>query len=263
MQKDSPIITVIIAALNNAKFFEQCLQSITTQTYPQKELIVIDGGSTDETLSIIKSHKHRITYWESEPDRGIYHAWNKALKHAHGDWMCFLGADDYLWNRQVFTDLVPHLMKAEKSGIKIVYGQVARVNSQGHILKLMGKPWEKIGWLMTHGMPLPHTGLMHHRSLFEIHGVFDETFQIAGDYEILLRELKKGKALFADGLITTGWRSGGISESRFLFAHREIAQARRRHGFRGFSWVWLAVHCRGFVREYWRRLFQNKRPPGK
>jgi len=253
----SPLITTVIAVLNKAETLERCIKSVLEQLYTRIEIIIIDGGSKDGTIDILNAYTKKIAYWESEKDDGIYNAWNKALNHSHGEWICFLGADDYLWNAHVFADLVPYLINAANSEIKVVYGQVARVDNRGKIIKLMGKPWEKIHWLMTHGMPLPHTGLMHHRSLFEVHGIFDETFQIAGDYELLLRELKKGTALFADGLITTGWRSGGISESRFLFAHKEIAQARRRHGFRGFSWVWLAVHCRGFIREYWRRLFQN------
>jgi hypothetical protein len=103
-------------------------------------------------------------------------------------------------------------------------------------------------------MPLPHTGLMHHRRLFEDHGPFDETFRIAGDYELLLRELKAGQALFAESIMTVGWASGGISESDFLSAHREMDKARKLHGFNRFSWIWTAVHLRGVLRHFWRLL---------
>jgi hypothetical protein len=179
------------------------------------------------------------------------------LQYARGEWICFLGADDYFWDKNVLTDLSPHLVKAAIGKIKVVYGQAARVDRNGRILKLMGKPWEKTRWLMPHGMPLPHTGLMHHRSLFEKHGLFDETFQIAGDYDLLLRELKSGKALHARDLIVAGWQSGGISDLKFLFAHREIGQARRKNGFHNLSWVWLAVHARGLFRAYWRQLIRK------
>jgi len=255
-QDKFPLITTVIAVLNKSKTLERCLKSILGQRYPSFEIIVMDGGSTDGTVDILKTYTKKIAHWESEKDNGIYHAWNKALGYSRGDWICFLGADDYLWNNRVFEELLPYFIRAGKSDIKIVYGQAARVDGKNRLIKLMGKPWENIRWLVPHGMPLPHTGLMHHRSLFQIHGVFDETFQIAGDYELLLRELKTGRALFAEGIITVGWESGGISESSFLYSHKEIARARKKHGFHAFSWVWLAVHAKGVLRYYFHRLIR-------
>ncbi len=251
-----PLITIIVAVLNCSKTLKRCIESIITQTYPHKELIIIDGGSTDGSLSIINAHSDKITYWESKPDRGIYHAWNKALKHSHGEWVCFLGADDYFWNKDVLANLAVCLRKARNSGIRVVYGQMARVDIKGHILKLMGKPWEKIRWLMQHGMPLdlPHPGLMHHRSLFEEHGLFDESFKIAGDYEFLLRELKNGKALFANNLRTVGCKVGGIADSFKLLAQKEVARARQKNGLRTLTWVWLAVYTRSLIRKQLQKL---------
>lgn len=251
----NPLFTIIVAVLNSKESLEPCIESVNNQTYPYKELIIIDGGSTDGTVEILKDNNDKIAYWESKPDRGIYHAWNKALEHSRGDWICFLGADDYFWNKNVLADLSPHLVKAEGLGIKVVYGQAAKVDRKGRILKLLGKPWEKIRWLMPHGMPLPHTGLMHHRSLFEKHGLFDETFKIAGDYDLLLRELKNGEAIYVRDLIVAGWQAGGISDHKFLSSHREMGRARRKNAFHNPSWVWLAVHVRGFLRNCWRRLF--------
>jgi glycosyltransferase involved in cell wall biosynthesis len=258
-----PLFSIIVAVLNSKDTLEQCIESVISQTYPHKELIIIDGGSVDGTIEILKDKNNKIAYWESKPDQGIYHAWNKALKHARGDWICFLGADDYFWGDRVLSDLHPHITKAENSGIHVVYGQAAIIDNNERILKYVGKPWEKIRWLMPHGMPLPHTGLMHHQSLFKTHGGFDETFQIAGDYDFLLRELKNAEAIYAQGLIVAGWRAGGISDHKFLLGHREMARARRKNGFYNLSWVWIAVHVRGFLRNYWRRFVQNKTNPEK
>ena len=255
--KNNPLITIIVAVLNGRETIRQCIKSVNNQTYPYKELIIIDGGSTDGTVEILKDNNDKIAYWESKPDRGIYHAWNKALEHSRGDWICFLGADDYFWSKNVLTDLSPHLVNAADSGIKVVYGQMARVNKRGHILKLDGKPWENVRWLMRHGMPLPHPGLMHHRYLFESHGFFDETFRIAGDYEFLLRELKNGQALYVSGIRTVGNQVGGIADSSNLLAHREVARARRKNGLSPLSWVWLAVYARAFLREHWRQFVRK------
>jgi hypothetical protein len=254
IKDENPLFTVIVAVLNNKGAIERCIENINNQTYPHKELIIIDGGSTDGTVEILKNNDDKLAYWESKSDSGIYHAWNKALKCARGEWICFLGADDYFWSNNVLTDLCPHLAKAADLQIKIVYGQTARVDRNGCILKLVGKPWEKVSWLMPHGMPLPHTGLMHHQSLFKTHGLFDETFQIAGDYEFLLRELKNSDALYVHDIIVAGWQAGGISDQKFLSSHIEMGRARRKNGFTTPSWIWLAVHVRGFLRNYWRRL---------
>ncbi|MDL5501794.1 MAG: glycosyltransferase, partial [Candidatus Methanoperedens sp.] len=98
---------------NGAKTLQRCIDSVSNQSYLNKELIIIDGGSTDGTIEILRSSQDKITYWQSGPDNGIYDAWNKALDHARGDWICFLGSDDYLWKSNVFEEIMPHLVKAE------------------------------------------------------------------------------------------------------------------------------------------------------
>ena len=256
--KQKTLITVIIAVYNGIETLQRCISSILSQTYSHKELIIMDGGSTDGSVEILKFYGDEITYYESKNDRGIYHAWNKALKHANGEWICFLGADDYFWSNTVLNDLLPFLLKAAKDDIKIVYGQAVKVNIEGKIIKLVGKPWDKIQWLMYHGMPLIHAGIMHHRSLFELHGFFDETFKIAGDYDFLLRELKHGKALFAEGVRTVCHQKGGISDSMNLLTNKEIAIARRKNGLNAFSLIWTVVYLRALLRNLWRQVRSNR-----
>jgi glycosyltransferase involved in cell wall biosynthesis len=254
MNTETPLITVIVAALNCSKTLERCLESIVAQTYGGRELIVMDGGSTDGTLAILDSYKDKIGYWESRPDHGIYHAWNKALRHAQGDWICFLGADDFFWDKKVLDHLLPHLSLASGRGIHVVYGQIVKLDERGHALNFEGKPWKKIQWLMKHGMPLPHPGLMHHGSLFKRHGLFDETFRIAGDYEFLLRELKNGKALYAANVRTVGCQIGGIADSLKCLAQREVMRARIKNGLPALTWLWLLVYTRSIIRVQLKKL---------
>ena len=107
---------------------------------------------------------------------------------------------------------------------------------------------------MRHGMPLIHSGIMHHRNFFHDHGLFDESFVIAGDYEFLLRELRTGHALFADDVRTVDHQAGGLSDSRKIETLLEIERARRMHGLPGFSWVWTAVYIRTFLEKQWRKI---------
>ena len=249
----NPLFTIIVAVLNNKEFLERCIESVNNQTYPHKELIIIDGGSTDGTVDILKDNDDRIAYWESKTDRGIYHAWNKALDHAHGEWICFVGADDYFYNLQTLENTVPHLNRAIESGIKLVYSQVVQVNEARQPVRILGKPWEKISWQIRYGMPLhfPHPGMMHHRSLFQEHGRFDQTFKIAGDYEFLLRELKikKKKALYT-GFKTMDSQIGGLSYSNQLATLKEARKARLKNGLPGFSWFCMAVYIRAILRKF-------------
>ena len=260
----APKITVIVSVLNRAQTLERCLESVVSQKLAEKELIMIDGGSTDGSLSVIRSYNDNISFWESGPDRGVYHAWNKALNHVRGEWICFLGADDYFWDNDVLSTIEPHLKKAVDSGIKIVYGEAAKINRKGRVIKTVGKPWKKIQWLMRHGMPFIHAGVMHHHSLFKDHGLFDESFIIAGDYEFLLRELISGPALFALGIRTVGHGTGGLSDSNKIENLRETAKARRMHGLPSFSLIWTAIYIREFLRSHkfmgiFRRQIHSKK----
>src|SRR5262245_53834223 len=157
-------ISVIVAVYNGAATLRQCIDSVANQTYPNRELIVIDGGSTDGTVQILEENASKLTYWESSPDRGIYDAWNKGLDRARGDWICFLGADDYLWSDTVMERIEPHLRAAAPA--RVVYGRVAVVNKASEVSRYDGIPWEEARRAFEHTMTIPHPGLLHHRVLF-------------------------------------------------------------------------------------------------
>lgn len=225
-----PKISVIVAVYNGSATLCRCLKSIFSQSYNNYEIIVMDGGSKDGTVKILQENANRIDYWESTPDRGIYHAWNKALRHAKGDWVCFLGSDDFFWNNEVLKNLIPGLKVATNDSVRLVYGRVASVNKNGEVKNLLGVPFNRINSVLAHQMP-PHPGLLHSSLLFREHGTFDESFRIAGDYELLLRELKTGDAMFISDLIVTGVQYGGISCNKATF-WRLVAEdiaARKKH----------------------------------
>ena len=240
-----PIISVIVAAYNGARTLQHCIDSVSDQTYPNKELIIIDGGSTDGTIDILMTNNDKIAYWKSEPDNGIYNAWNKALDHTTGDWICFLGSDDYLWKNSVFEEIMPHLIRAESQGIRMVYGQVARVTHRNKISCIDGYPWENT-WrsIIIDGIgTFTHQGMFHHRSLFELYGGFDESFKIAGDYELLIRVFKDDRnAIFVDGVIVTGMQVGGIT-SHCLDLVREYARARKKNRLKVITVPWLISYA--------------------
>lgn len=249
-----PVISVVVATFIAVASLDRCIESVVGQTYPQKELIIIDGGSNDGTVEILKASNEKIAYWVSEPDRGIYHAWNKALLRARGEWICFLGADDLFWDATVLARISEQLRGLAPS-IRVVYGQNMLLNGRGESLYPMGASWETLRRKFQTSMCLPHPGMMHHRSLFEQHGPFDESFRIAGDYEMLLRELKHADALFIPNLVVAGVRQGGISSnpSSALLVLSEARRAQRMHGqrFPPLPWMW------SMIKVYLRFLLWN------
>ena len=228
--QSNPIFSVIVPVSNGVSTIGRCLQSISVQTTSDWELIVIDAASTDGTQAILAHYGDAISYWESETDRGICHAWNKALAHARGDWLMFLGADDKLANSGVLAHALPDL--PDPAVARVAYGSINLVAQDGQIIGSAGRPWEEAGEAFYRYNTLPHQAVFHHRSLFDRHGRFDETFRICGDYEMLLRELKSAQPWFMPDFVVADVAVGGLSmrESSAFLATREVRRAQHRHG---------------------------------
>jgi len=242
-----PRITTVVAVLNGAATISRCINSVSQQTYAGKELIVIDGGSSDGTVDVLKANTEKITYWESEKDNGIYNAWNKALEHVTGEWVIFLGADDFLWDAVVLEKLASYLMKVQEN-TKVVYCQSILVDSEKNELARLGEPWHKIKRRFPYTMGIPHSATFYRRPVFNDRGKFDESFRIAGDFEFLLREFRYSKPLFIPDLVTTGMQHGGVSSNaaNSLLVLREMRIAQKRYGFTipGLTWIILFTRVR-------------------
>ena len=251
-----PLISVVVAVFNGAETLKRCIDSVSSQTYKKSELIVMDGGSLDGTKDLIESNSQYIAYWESERDRGIYHAWNKALNVAHGDWMIFLGADDYFVDDNALARIASHLQRNSLFA-RVVYGRVNLVRKDGTVIGTFGSQWnrKRFSQLMT----LPHQGVFHHRSLFQEGGYFNEEFRIAGDYELLLRELKSRDPIFiADVKIASMQFGGKSSDQRFsIETLREIRRAQILNGVTTVSIPWLWAFVKAQVRHFFYRVLGN------
>ena len=223
-----PLISVVVAVYNGAATLPACMESVRAQTYPRKELLVIDGGSTDGTPEILRRSAARLAYWVSEPDRGIYHAWNKALARAKGDWICFLGADDRFHDAEVLRDLA---RIAATTRHRVVYGRMDLVTRSGRVAQTVGRPWAQARREFLAGFMFPHPGALHHRSLFQERGGFDESYRYAGDYELMLREVVSRGAEFVDRVLVDMAVLGMTARPQTIHdVLREVVRARRAHG---------------------------------
>jgi glycosyltransferase involved in cell wall biosynthesis len=210
---------------------------------PEVELLVVDGASTDGTVEILRRRADRLAWWVSEFDHGVYDAWNKALPHVRGEWVQFLGADDWIPDAADWTELGERL-RAVTADVRVAYGAVRVVSPSGIVIAVVGEPWECAGPAFARRMSLPHQGVFHRRGLFAAAGPFDASYRIAGDYELLLRELPARPAWFLGPRpVVANMTVGGLSlHGRYILEHvRENRRAQESHG----------VFCNG--PRYWNR----------
>jgi len=206
----SRLISIIIATYNAAETLELSFQSIFAQANSKYELLVIDGGSTDNTVEIIKKYESNISYWISEPDNGIYDAWNKGIAKASGDWIMFLGADDQLIHDALNSYLQFMNQNVKDGNFDFISSRVQMIDKNGKPIRIKGWPFE---WpLFLKEMTVAHPGALHSKKLFQRYGEFDTRYKIVGDYEFLLRPGDSLKALFMDK-VTVLMSEGGVSDS--------------------------------------------------
>jgi glycosyltransferase involved in cell wall biosynthesis len=201
-----PLVTVITAVYNGEDCIANCIESVLNQDYPNIEHIILDGGSEDGTVAIVRGYEGKIALWLSEPDAGVYDAWNKGLGLARGEWIAFLGADDcYLPNAiSTYVELARRTPEAEFLSSR------AQLSHPTGYAPVFGSSWEWPRFSKT--MTTIHVGTMHRRSLFERYGRFNAAFKIAGDYEFLLRPRGELRTAFSPAT-TVVMRAGGLSDS--------------------------------------------------
>ena len=127
--KNWPKISVVIPTYNHARYLEQTIRSVLLQRYPNTELIVIDGGSTDSSVDIIHKYEDFLTYWVSEKDRGQSHAINKGMLHANGSILAYINSDDFYLPDAFFTVAKYHLNNQDTD---LIYGICSIINESGH-----------------------------------------------------------------------------------------------------------------------------------
>ena len=206
-------ISVVTVCYNAADTIDKTMLSVLNQTYHDIEYIIIDGGSTDGTVEIIRKYADRIAYWVSEPDKGIYDAMNKGIKVATGEWINFMNAGDSLFSRdtlQQFIESYPHM--------DVVYGY-AMYMTQGRSFRFKNSPMSEI----EKKMPFCHQAVFTKVELLK-KVLFDERFKSSGDYN-LYYNLYKQKCTFQniDVIVATFDASTGISKTAYKLVMRENA----------------------------------------
>ncbi len=174
-QSDAPFVTVMTVCWNAATTIEQTIKSVLEQSYGNFEFVIVDGGSSDATLDIIRRYEDRIDYYVSEPDDGIYHAMNKGLELAQGDFILMLNADDWYTPR-----CVEKLVGAYQSaGVDFVSARANYMNRDGSFIRVQPKSPFDAG--VDFRMPLRHETMLVPAEIYEREGGYDTSYTIIAD----------------------------------------------------------------------------------
>lgn len=182
---DWPKISIITPSYNQARYLEETIRSVLLQGYPNLEYIIIDGGSTDESVDIIKKYEPWLSYWVSEKDRGQSQAINKGFAKATGDIFAWINSDDY-YAPGAFARVADAFLQHDTQWVA---GITCRVHPDGEIFKLSRKPPKKLEiWYV--GGQYQQQGTFWRRNLWEFAGGVDETLHFAFDYDLWMKFIK-------------------------------------------------------------------------
>ncbi len=207
----TPLVTIVTVSFNADSVIEQTIKSVLEQDYTNIEYIIIDGGSTDDTLKIINKYKNDISILISEPDNGIYDAMNKGIDNSHGHWINFLNAGDYFCNSSIVNRVINNLNKKSE----IICGDI-------YYLYGDEKKYKKVPGLnsVLNGMFCFHQALFTRTDLLKKYK-FNTQYKISGDYDFVLNCYKNNHNFeFLDFPMVT-YLSGGKSETEISLARIE------------------------------------------
>lgn len=214
-----PLVSVITVVLNGEMYLEQTILSVINQTYDNVEYIIIDGGSNDSTLDIIRRYEDKIDYWVSEEDAGIAEAFNKGISLCRGELVGTINADD--WYEY---DAIEKVVEINK-GFTVFCGHVQYWNGcekdYVYLANINNLPKE---------MTVNHPAVFVSMNIYDNYGVFDSNFKYAMDYELLLRFYMKGVDFIEVDYVLSNMRMAGISDKYRSRSFKEVRLAKIHYG---------------------------------
>ena len=248
-----PRITVVTPSFNQAQFLERTLLSVLSQGYPDLEYIVLDGGSTDGSVEIVKRYGHRLAFWRSGPDRGQAAALREGFARATGEVLCWINSDDTLAPRAL--ERVGRIF-SERPEVDLIYGGLHTIDA--HDRRLFTQ-WAAIdlNTLVYESAFTSQPSSFWRRTLYEKAGAVDESYRFAMDYDLLIRMLLAGSRPLKIRPVLANYRIHPATKSstQQRVCADEVARTIARHGLaRGSGRARL-------LRKYAYRLLRFARDP--
>ncbi|BEI36580.1 glycosyltransferase family 2 protein [Polynucleobacter sp. HIN7] len=259
--KSLPLITIITSTLNAGESLRHTARSIQKQSYPHIQWIIADGKSSDNTLKIIEELGDLVNVWFSKPDRGIYDAWNKALKFARGEWVQFIGSGDELADIDTLEKIASILGNAHPH-YDLVYGRLQYLSEHNRkFLEEVGAPWSKIKneWEFFRPKLPIHPEVFHHISLFKEDEPFDVSYKFAGDSHFLMQCIRSKDPLYVPILVNKmplGGATGSIYRAHLISL--ETRRACRELGYQIPLSHYLSESAKTFMKRICCFLFPDQ-----
>jgi len=210
MSSDRPTFTVVTPSLNQGQFLERTIRSVIDQGCPNLEYFVMDAGSTDCSVDIIKRYADRIDYWVSEPDGGQSAAINAGWSRGSGEVVAWLNSDDYYLPGSLAA--VAAYLQAHQD-VMVVYGRGEVVDRQGEVLDQLGEPYSRRTMIMSHNV-IPQPAAFIRREALDMVGMLDESLHYVMDMELFLRVGRINAPRFLDRTLAGMTRHPDAKTSR-------------------------------------------------
>lgn len=250
-QISNPLITVITVVYNDAKHIEDTILSVVNQTYPNIEYIIIDGGSTDGTVDIIKKYADRIAYWVSEPDKGIYDAMNKGICKATGEWINFMNSGDLYAANDVLYRMIKQLIP----GIQILRGNIVRVYSHARV-KSVGVVSDTPGLIDLFNNTFHHQACLIQSSVFKKVGLYSISYKLCSDWKFFFDSvvLHHIQSKYVDIVVALFRMDGTSTNNSILYRKEQEDYLRTLYGEELFSLLSeLTVYRKSkLIRSYYK-----------
>ena len=214
--KNKPLVTIITVVYNEEEFLERAILSVLNQTYDNIEYIIIDGGSTDSTLSIIEKYEDYIDYYVSESDKGIFDAMNKGLTLASGDYIAILNSDDFYYDFAVKSSVDLVL----SSNADIIAANADIIDEHENIIRIQkASNFDDVAFLVT--LPACHQTMFIEKKIYNKIGYYDTSFKIAGDLDLVFKIIDLSPKYELIRYSTVAFTLGGASNSNLDASNKE------------------------------------------
>jgi len=247
------LLSVVTITYNSAATLERTIQSVLNQTYEHVEHVIIDGGSTDATIDIIRRYEDRLSYWHSQGDAGISDAFNLGIAATRGDYIALVNSDDWMSNDQ--AELAAAALA--DSDAAFIFGRLAFHSSDGRLIYIIaGDPDYQRA--IRYRMPgVNHPTVVVRRPAYQKVGLFNTTRRIAMDYDWLIRADFAGLQGEYEPRLLGHMSEGGICDTSWTDGLREVRDTSIEHGLPALNahWQYSMRITRGYIREWlWRLL---------
>ncbi|MDY6873252.1 MAG: glycosyltransferase family 2 protein [Chloroflexota bacterium] len=259
-----PLVSIVTPSFNQAPFLRQTIESVLGQDYPDLEYIIIDGGSKDGSLEIVREYAARLAYWESIPDKGQTDAINKGFSRATGKYIAWLNSDD-VYRPGAVAEAVDFLEANPDVGM--VYGDCDFIDAQGRVIGQFPAAQTDYQRLRQGYVHVPQQASFFRRDLWQKVGPLDPSFYFAMDYDLWVRLAGEALLVYLPGRTWAGFRLHGDAKTITADARcwPEMLRVHYREGGHWFSWIQFKYYARKLVAPIlnWRRKRQFSKPSKK